>query len=95
MSDTDSPISPPGNPCLSCEHYFVTWKKNYPHGCRSFNMESKYYPSLAVIKESRLKCLYYQKRNPSPHKSKTQSQNTNKPNHTNLKIKNNEWEIII
>jgi len=45
--------------CRRCEHYFITWKPNFPHGCRAFGFESKLLPCLEVRSASQLQCLKF------------------------------------
>lgn len=34
--------------CITCVHYYVTWDKNFPYGCRLFEFKSRRLPSLLV-----------------------------------------------
>ncbi|RLC29338.1 MAG: uracil-DNA glycosylase [Deltaproteobacteria bacterium] len=36
--------------CRKCEHYYVSWDKNFPHGCRSMGFKSRQLPAVAVRK---------------------------------------------
>jgi len=45
--------------CNKCEHYYVTWEKNFPCGCRSMGFKSRELPSIAVRKNSGMDCLQF------------------------------------
>jgi hypothetical protein len=34
--------------CHRCEHYFVTWDEQRPHGCRAMGFKSRSFPSALV-----------------------------------------------
>jgi len=49
--------------CHKCEHYFVTWDKNAPHGCRAMGFKSRRLPSTVVKKSTPgLDCLSFVKK---------------------------------
>ncbi|MBN2417809.1 MAG: uracil-DNA glycosylase [Deltaproteobacteria bacterium] len=52
-----SPDSQPN--CTKCEYYYITWDKNFPHGCRSMGFKSRELPSIAVRKNSNMNCLQF------------------------------------
>ena len=37
--------------CITCTHYYVTWDKNFPNGCRLFEFKTRKIPSQ-LVKES-------------------------------------------
>ena len=45
--------------CNKCEHYYITWDKSHPYGCRSMGFKSRELPSSAVLKNSGIDCLQY------------------------------------
>lgn len=51
MTDTRLKID-----CTQCQHYYVTWDVNRPHGCRFFSFKSPYSPALAVFESSGKPC---------------------------------------
>jgi hypothetical protein len=54
--------------CRNCKHYFVTWDKRRPHGCRAMGFKSRELPSRLVLKISGSACLKYApKDGPSKH----------------------------
>ena len=34
--------------CYRCDHYYVTWDKDYPHGCRAMAFKSRFFPGRMV-----------------------------------------------
>lgn len=48
--------------CHKCEYYFVTWDKNFPHGCKAINFKSRQLPSVAVRVSSDMECLQFRVR---------------------------------
>ena len=48
--------------CFSCEHFYITYEKKYPYGCRAVGFKSVRMPSLDVYANSDLECgLFRQK----------------------------------
>lgn len=45
MSDSDKKI------CINCKHYYITWDKNHPKGCKGFGFKSPKMP-CDVVRES-------------------------------------------
>jgi hypothetical protein len=45
--------------CMKCEHFYITWDKNYPRGCRSYGFKTQQLPSLVVYQSSGLPCMHY------------------------------------
>ncbi len=45
--------------CNKCCHFYITWDKNFPYGCRAMGFKSKEMPSLAVLKNSERECLLF------------------------------------
>lgn len=38
--------------CLYCKHYFITWDKIQPHGCKAFQFKSREIPQAVVERNS-------------------------------------------
>jgi hypothetical protein len=38
--------------CQHCRHYYVTWDKVQPHGCRAFRFKSREIPGSVVERNS-------------------------------------------
>tara|TARA_B100000989_G_scaffold282203_1_gene247056 strand:+ start:529 stop:753 length:225 start_codon:yes stop_codon:yes gene_type:complete len=49
--------------CKICKHLYVTYKPNFPWGCRAFGFISKNYPYSLVYKTSGMKCALFLKNN--------------------------------
>jgi len=46
--------------CIQCVHYFVTWHKAMPHGCKAMGFKSSYEPSLMAFHSSGVVCQMFQ-----------------------------------
>jgi hypothetical protein len=42
--------------CAQCQHYYVTWDAERPHGCKYFAFKSAQSPALAVTESSGQSC---------------------------------------
>jgi hypothetical protein len=49
--------------CHKCQYYYVTWDKDFPHGCRAMGFKSRQLPGL-VVRSSTLgkDCLLFEKK---------------------------------
>ena len=45
--------------CLRCVHYYITWDRRFPRGCRVLDFKSRYLPSYVVFNSSGMPCQYY------------------------------------
>jgi hypothetical protein len=45
--------------CRRCAHYFVTWDKKFPWGCKAFGFKSRSMPSLDVLSSSGIECQQF------------------------------------
>ena len=48
--------------CHKCKHYYVTWDKHFPHGCKAMKFKSKQLPSTVVFVSSNIECLLFEKK---------------------------------
>ena len=48
--------------CHKCEHYYVTWDKEFPHGCKTIGFKSIQFPSIVVRVNSNRECLLFEKK---------------------------------
>jgi len=48
--------------CLKCAHYYVTWDKKFPRGCRVLGFKTRYSPAGSVYHASGMECLYFKPR---------------------------------
>ncbi len=55
------PMKPPVQRinCFECRHFFVTWEKATPYGCRGHGFKSRMIPSLMVKQSSGSDCLLF------------------------------------
>jgi hypothetical protein len=50
----------PSHPdCFNCTHFYITWDKNFPKGCRAFNIKSMRLPSIDVAMADGRDCHCY------------------------------------
>lgn len=68
MTDTRLKID-----CAQCQHYYVTWDENRPHGCRFFAFKSPYSPALAVFESSGKACEAFEQKQFGNAKQPTQA----------------------
>jgi hypothetical protein len=45
--------------CAKCKHYYITWDKKFPYGCRAMGFKSKEMPAIAVLNNSGMDCLRF------------------------------------
>ncbi len=45
--------------CLSCAHFWITWDRDYPRGCRAFDIKSSRLPSHEVFAATGAHCPAY------------------------------------
>jgi len=49
--------------CHKCRHYYVTWDKDFPHGCRGIGFKSRQLPNIAVRSHSSgMNCLLFKEK---------------------------------
>ncbi|KPA13465.1 uracil-DNA glycosylase [Candidatus Magnetomorum sp. HK-1] len=48
--------------CHKCRHYFVTWNRKFPHGCRFMGFKCRFLPSLEVKRISGSSCMIYEEK---------------------------------
>ena len=48
--------------CNNCIHFYVTYKRSFPYGCRAFGIVSKKNPYLEIKKVSGTNCALFSKR---------------------------------
>jgi len=57
--------------CTQCQHYYVTWDVNRPHGCRFFAFKYPYSPALAVFESSGKPCEAFEQKQFTKHRTKS------------------------
>lgn len=45
--------------CAKCVHFYTTWDKNYPYGCKAMGFKSPMPPARMVKQASGRECLAY------------------------------------
>jgi len=45
--------------CITCSHYYVTWDKNFPNGCKLFEFKTRRLPSQLVKESTGDNCKNY------------------------------------
>ncbi len=48
--------------CFKCKHFYVTWEKNHPRGCKAMGFKTKYMPSDLVLRSSGRECLMFKEK---------------------------------
>jgi len=48
--------------CTQCKHYYITWDKDFPHGCRAMGFKSARPPSVAVRMSADQECAFFTKK---------------------------------
>jgi hypothetical protein len=53
--------------CRKCCHYYVTWHKEHPHGCKAMGFMSSRLPSEVVYQNSGSVCLHFDPKRKTKH----------------------------
>ena len=51
-----------GIDCKKCVHFFVTWEKACPYGCKAYGFKSFQMPSITVKTSSGENCNFFKQR---------------------------------
>ncbi len=46
--------------CYHCQHFYITWEKSFPNGCKAYGFKSQRLPSALVFESSQQPCSYFQ-----------------------------------
>jgi hypothetical protein len=49
----------PNVKCIHCKHYYVTWDKQHPYGCKRLGFKAAIEPALVVLRASGHRCLAF------------------------------------
>lgn len=49
--------------CRKCKSYYITWDRNFPYGCRIFQVKSRQMPNTVVFQSTGKPCECFQKNN--------------------------------
>jgi hypothetical protein len=47
------------NICMQCKHFYITWDKVHPYGCRAFGFKGRVMPALTVKGSSGMECALF------------------------------------
>ncbi len=48
--------------CRKCKHFYITWNKKFPYGCRIIGFKSRKLPSMEVKMTSGIDCKKFSKK---------------------------------
>jgi hypothetical protein len=48
--------------CINCIHYYVTWDRDFPCGCKGYGFKSQEEPRVTVRKTSGQECLMFEEK---------------------------------
>jgi hypothetical protein len=48
--------------CSDCKHYYVTWDKDFPYGCKAMGFKSRTYPAQEVRNASGMDCQLFERK---------------------------------
>ena len=48
--------------CRKCVHFFVTWEKKCPYGCKAYGFKGPQMPSIVVKSSSGVSCNFFKQR---------------------------------
>ncbi len=60
MKNTEEKIN-----CLKCRHFYITWDKNFPNGCKAMRFKSRQMPSVDTEQSSGVPCLRFAPKEPN------------------------------
>ncbi|MEW6739089.1 MAG: uracil-DNA glycosylase [Nitrospirota bacterium] len=52
--------------CFKCKHFYITWDKGFPYGCKAMGFKTKNMPSDVVYQSSGMECLKYEEKDKNP-----------------------------
>ena len=58
--------------CHKCKHFYVTWDKSFPYGCKVMGFKGKIIPSLMVFQASGKSCMAYEEKSGSTRKNESE-----------------------
>lgn len=48
--------------CFKCIHFYVTWDRKFPRGCKAMGFKSKDIPSMVVYQSSGIRCMKFKRK---------------------------------
>lgn len=52
--------------CMKCRHFYVTWDRRFPKGCKAFGFKTQNLPSLTVFTSSGKPCMNFEVKDRPP-----------------------------
>jgi hypothetical protein len=46
--------------CFNCAHFYITWDKEFPRGCKALSFKSRQMPSAVVFSSSGMECQKFE-----------------------------------
>jgi hypothetical protein len=46
--------------CKACNHFYIAWDKNFPYGCKLYEIKAKTSPDVQVLTNTGIPCQGYQ-----------------------------------
>jgi hypothetical protein len=62
MVQDESPVPGSSTECRRCRHYYITWDKKFPYGCRAAGFKTARTPSDDMFTVSGKPCLAFEKK---------------------------------
>jgi hypothetical protein len=56
--------------CKKCRHYYITWDRKFPYGCKAIQFKSVRLPSVEVFAASGIACLRFEEKIIKPARNK-------------------------
>lgn len=57
--------------CRHCRHFYITWEKSSPYGCRALGFKSRVIPSRVVQRATPgMDCQYFTQKGKTPNGGK-------------------------
>ncbi|MEN6411244.1 MAG: hypothetical protein ABFC84_00590 [Veillonellales bacterium] len=53
--------------CIKCQYHYITWDRDFPHGCKVLGFKSRKIPSLVVRESSGQECLAFTNKQKDGH----------------------------
>ena len=53
--------------CFFCEHFYITYERRFPYGCRALGFKSVRMPSVDVYKSSDMDCALFERKEKIGH----------------------------
>lgn len=63
--------------CFQCKHFYITWDKSFPRGCRVYDVKSRDLPSMIVAASTKEGCVAFEAK-PNANQSKEKGLDLNR-----------------